>query len=157
MKEQINFKNIWLNTNEPLVIPVQEVEEVSPEEILNDLYNVGKTKSLGYLPIETITKYNKAVSDFVTYSNNNNLSILKLSYPDECRVSGGALYMYHENMLSDILKKYTTILSNASVPHSNNIEYIRYISKNIVHIETYPDAYRVIGLTFNDKRFSDDD
>ncbi|MFF2532438.1 hypothetical protein ACFVS2_26585 [Brevibacillus sp. NPDC058079] len=131
--------------------------KIKPEhELINDLYEVGKSKSLGYLPKRTITDEvfcNLTISTVLDYAKENKISYLELKFPEECDIYSGAIFFYHESMLLDILRKNKDCLEKAGVPHDNCLEYIRYISKHTVYHEQYPKAYRVIGLTFNDPRF----
>jgi hypothetical protein len=73
---------------------------------------------------------------------------------NECDIGSGAIYLFDEKWLSEILSKNSKILENAKVPHDNIKKYIMYISNNTVYKDVYPEAYVVIGKTFNDPRFS---
>jgi hypothetical protein len=127
-----------------------EEDEESPEMILSDLYDVGDTKSLGYLPIETLYEYcNKTVQDIIDFTNEKGLCYQL----HKDAGSTGELYVYHEEMLMDILKQHKEILTLAGIPCDDANEFIRYIAYNLVSQEKFPEAYVVIGKTFNDPRF----
>lgn len=127
--------------------------QLMEKQLLDDLYNVGKKKSLGYLPVETLTEMcNKSILDMVDYANKNELKWIIFDYKD-CVIGGGAIYMYDETMLNKILKEYSSVLTNSGVPCDSCDNYINYISKHIVSERKYPEAHRVIGLTFNDIRY----
>ncbi|WPS85663.1 hypothetical protein SMD22_01000 (plasmid) [Brevibacillus halotolerans] len=134
-----------------------ETVQIEQEDlIINDLYLVGKSKSLGYLPISTITSEdlcNLSVSEVLDFAKENNLPHLQLKYPEECNVYSGAIFFYDENMLLDILHKNKDCLEKAGVPHDSCERYIRYIAKFLVDSDDHQIAYRVIGKTFNDPRF----
>lgn len=133
------------------IISLEESEAI--HELLDDLYNVGKIKSLGYLPLDTLTEMcNKSIQDMIDYANKNKLNWLIYDYED-CFIVGGAIYMYDETMLMNILQKYSEALISAAIPCDSCIAYINYIAKNTVLQSKYPEAYSVIGLTFSDERF----
>lgn len=121
-------------------------------DLLNDLYNVGKTKSLGYLPINTIVNIcDTQIETILKYAKSNNLKTILLS-EKECTIRSGALFVYNEKMLREILNKNKDILKEANIPTKER-NYILYIAKNHVSPIIYEKAYEIIGITFNDKRF----
>ena len=117
---------------------------------LDDLYEVGKTKSLGYLPISTIIDYGKTVDELLDYATGNVKSLILSA--NDCDIKSGALYFYDPPMLNDILQENQEILKKAGVP-TEPIAYINYISNFNVNSNSNPEAFRIIGLTFNDARF----
>lgn len=135
------------------IVGYKSLSESNNAGFLQDLYNVGKTKSLGYLPLESIADCHSTVAHFVEYAAENNLKTL-LFRPGECHIVSGALYLYSEDMLNKILGKYPGVLSQAQIPH-DSVNYVRRIARESVMESDYPNAYRVIGLTFNDKRFAE--
>ena len=123
-----------------------------PEEFMLDLYNVGKTKAVGYLPYDNIKKYgNDSVENVIKWCELNNLKYHHFKPWEGTTGSGGAFYVYDYNMLLKLLEKYSDILINANIPIEPNA-YISYIEKNIVDNNIYPEAYKVVAITFNDKR-----
>jgi hypothetical protein len=123
------------------------------KSLLSDLYNVGSSKSLGYLPLSTLTEVcNTSIQDIIDYSNTNNLGYL-LYTQEESGISSGAIFVYDETMLLNILQTNKKILVKAKIPTDNVIDYINYTNKVFVPEEKYPLAYKVIGKTFNDPRF----
>jgi GNAT superfamily N-acetyltransferase len=121
--------------------------------IFDDLLDVGSKKACGYLPLNTIRTYgdNNALNDIIrwAFDNGNEAKIFKTG-----NVASGALYVWNIKMLEEILYKYKDVLTNANIPIDPD-EYIKYIQHNIVYDSEYPQAYKVIGMTFNDKRFID--
>jgi hypothetical protein len=119
-------------------------------DFMADLYDVGTKKAVGYLPIVNIEKVGyDTVENVMWWAENNN---------KECKAifSGhtysGALYVYDYNMLNILLKKYSDILEDAGVPTEPH-SYIEHIEHITVYSSEFPDAYKVIGLSFNDRRF----
>lgn len=122
-------------------------------DILDDLYLVGKSKSLGYLPLHTLENLcGVSVEEIKTFANQNNLKYLILKN-GECDIHSGAVYVFDDSMLSNILMENRAVLKNAGVPTENAIDYILFISNNTISSYKYPDAYAAIGKTFNDQRF----
>ncbi|MFK7678672.1 hypothetical protein ACI3ER_11580 [Bacillus sp. Wb] len=125
----------------------------SIRDYLFDLYDVGTKKSLGYLPVETVTNLcGSTLEEIVGYAELNKLQHVLLK-AHECDIHSGAIYLYHEKMLKDLLNEYREVLEVAGVPIENPVDYIKYISNNTVYSEKYPEAYMAIGKTFNDYRF----
>lgn len=119
--------------------------------LLSDLYNVGKVKSVGYLPLTTLTKTcSTPISAIIDYANNNNLKVIVLHW---CRVKSGAIYLYSEDMLTELLRKQSYVLNSANIPCNNSLKFIKYIAKKAVSAAKYPLAFAVIAKCFNDKRF----
>lgn len=121
-------------------------------EIFNDLFNVGKTKSLGYLPLSTIIDYGKTIEELIEYAKINELNYILLNQ-NESMTASGALYLYDKKMLSKITFEFSEILINAEVPINDLDEMIIYLENNTVDARVNPLAYIVIGKMFNDKRF----
>lgn len=129
------------------------MSEESIEELLSDLYEVGISKSLGYLPLDTLTnKCNKSIQDMIIFAENNGLKYIAYN-KGECSVGSGAIFIYHEKWLMEILLSNKVVLSDAKVPYDNAIDYINCINNRLIPRENYPKAYEVIGKTFNDFRF----
>lgn len=128
-----------------------ELTEQEKKELMDDLFGVGKTKSLGYLPIDTLEECGYSTKDMEVYANAQGLGYLKLTMA-ECTVFSGAVYLYDTGMLADLLIANQEVLVAAGVP-IEPLKYVKYIAKVYVNNEEYPEAYEVIGKTFNDKRF----
>jgi hypothetical protein len=132
-----------------------------PEDfiVLGDLLNVGKTKALGYLPINYINnRYgnpDEVIDNLVKYSKENDI-IFKIKSESESNVSSGSIWMYNEKMLSEILEKYKDILSKDGIPIIPD-EFVEYVIKHTVYLWEHPQSFVIIALTFNDKRFNEND
>lgn len=123
------------------------------EDLLSDLYDVGSSKSLGYLPLDTLTEVcNISIQDIINYSDTKNLGYLVYTQ-EESGIGSGAIFVYDEIMLLDILQTNREILIKAKIPTDNAIDYINYIVNVFVSEGKHPLAYKVIGKTFNDPRF----
>ncbi len=134
---------------------IEYLESVEELHGFSCLLGVGTKKALGYLPLSSIDHYGGATAqtDLLHWAFDNHL---------EARIycgghtGSGALYMWSTQMLGNLLYKYRKILLAADIPIVCK-DYVKYIEHNIVDSKKYPDAYIVVGLTFNDSRFSEND
>lgn len=124
--------------------------------IPSNLLRIGPNKPLGYLPISTIKDkkyggYKNILDDLIDWVNDNGLKYI-LASEDECSVSSGAIYVYDRTSLSVMLLEYKETLQYAFIPTTPD-DYVKYIIGVLVRSEEFPEAYRVIGLTYADERF----
>lgn len=124
------------------------------DNIFGSLLNVGENKPVGYLPLSTIAQYGdkNALHDLIHWASSMNYKseIIKNGSTDS-----GALYIWDANTLTNFLTKYKTILINAGIPTTPD-EYVNYIEHYTVSNSQFPDAYAVVGKSFNDSRFTDE-
>lgn len=126
------------------------------KDILDDLFGVGKTKALGYLPLHTLKDICQTnIKEIMEFANQNNLHYILYTgwKKGVCDVGSGAIFVYHEEMLSAILIENKKVLKEANVPYRSTQKYVEYIAGTIVDPITYWEAYIVVGKTFNDQRF----
>lgn len=128
-----------------------DIKKQFDDLIYDDLFLVGKDKALGYLPIATIEQFGRDADFFVRYAKRNKLKSILIP---KCNVGSGALYIYSEDMLSNILNENRKVLKSANVPYKCR-EYVNHIANNVVSYDTNPDAFVIVGKTFNDIRFRD--
>jgi len=122
--------------------------------VVEDLLTIGKDKPLGYLPLDTIKGrkfggYRGIIKDIISWSESKGYNH-KVCGPSN--VASGAIYIYDRESLTIYLDRYKKILVDANIPVTPD-EYVNYIECTIVFKEDYPEAYKVIGLTFADERF----
>ena len=121
-------------------------------KIFKDLTDVGINKAMGYLPLNTIVQYGSDVQIFIDWANASNLHF-ELASENKSKVWSGALFIWDDKMLTEILEKYKTILMEAKIPTTPN-EYVNHIIRKTVFYDNFPLAFIVIGFTFNDSRFT---
>jgi len=99
-------------------------------EILNDLYNVGKTKVIGYLPLKTIYKNKKSIKFFKKYAVDNDLKYeyIKNIYRFEIKEEN-CFYLYSEKKLQNLINKNKT---NLKYLPTTAKEFIFFISNNTI-------------------------
>jgi len=149
MKAQFVLENIERLRN---VDAGNSAFNIAKTDLFGDLLDVGKKKALGYLPLGSIRTYGgkTAEKDLINWAKEQGLKYKKI-------LGGtthiGALYIWDEDMLMNILKKYEDVLEEAGVPTNDTEDYVDFIEHNYVIESEYPEAYRAVGKTFNDKRF----
>ncbi len=120
-----------------------------------DLLDVGVSKALGYLPLSTIEEYggDDALSSLIygAYEAGNEAKIF-----DSGTTGSGALYVWNAGMLQFLLDKYRDVLTQAGVPVTV-FEYVWHVEHHLVDSRVHPEAYMVVGITFNDPRFTGKD
>ena len=115
---------------------------------LKDILRVGPIKPLGYLPITTINLTGIHVDTLVEWAIKRGFCWRFISAPGYL----SSLYVCDEVVLRTMLYKYRLILEAATIP-TEPLDYVCYISTQIVSQQKFPFAYAVLGRTFNDHRF----
>lgn len=82
---------------------------------LDDSFDVGLTKLIGYLPIETISNHGFSYLDVMIELKKSGI---ETKYFDEeiCSIRSGALFAFNANALSRILHENQEFLTQASWP-----------------------------------------
>ena len=121
--------------------------------VFTDLLYVGTKKALGWLPLSTIKMYGGeyALKELIDWANENHYDY-KCVGETRSQVASGALFVWDEVMLGEILYKYKDILTKANIPIIPE-DYVNYTMSNVIRSEVNLPAYIFIGLTFGDSRF----
>ncbi|MFA5366672.1 MAG: hypothetical protein WC333_02210 [Dehalococcoidia bacterium] len=69
------------------------------------------------------------------------------------QTGSGALYVWDEEMLMNIITHFKDVLTEAKVPVNSTDEFVDYIEHNNISSNIFPLAYEAIGICFNDERF----
>lgn len=85
------------------------------EPYLTDLTDVGPTKPLGYLPLQTLRGYHIDLQQLEATLLARGLSVLRTD-PTESHIRSGALYAYHEPSLRALLERSARVLTVAAWP-----------------------------------------
>ncbi len=121
-------------------------------DMLDNLYDVGVTKAVGYLPINTILNYtDETPAKLIAWANSEGLNWQRFS-PSQCSIASGALFVYDSAWLARILDHYSI-----SILPNQPYKFISRIARKTIDRDKYPEAYKIIGLTFNDYRWKYDD
>jgi hypothetical protein len=95
--------------------------------ILRNLIEVGSTKSIGYLPLCTIRDFlGKDVRILAKEAINRGMSAIIVG-PNECCIKSGALYVYNDSMLSNVLTSNLPLLRAAGCPMTP-ARFVRHIA-----------------------------
>jgi hypothetical protein len=85
-------------------------------DILRHLREAGRTKPIGYLPLNTIRKFLDAKpEDVARVAEGRGLSPVIFG-TDECCIESGALYVYERASLSQLLAENPALLRQAELP-----------------------------------------
>ena len=95
--------------------------------VLCDLTRVGPTKALGYLPLQTISRFlGLDVEAVIADARSRGLAVLMLG-PEECCIKSGALYVYDPVALNAVLHTSGSTLALVGFPTSPE-SFIRTIA-----------------------------
>jgi hypothetical protein len=120
------------------------------ENHLQDLYEVGVSKSMGYLPLRTITLVEgqdplQLLEGLQAKGVNAYIDIF-------CNTASGALIAWDTYLLSSLLESNRTTLEVAGWP-INCEEFVEKVMNVVVNPREDPKLYELIGRAFADKRF----
>lgn len=120
-------------------------------KLLNDLYQVGPQKPLGYLPIDTLIDICKVNPEhFEQELQNKGLKTLKLNVEESRIAYHGALFAYDENALQKLLNEHQEILEKAGWP-SDSEAFVRNLRIRVSNDDNAP-LFNLIADAFGDKK-----
>lgn len=122
--------------------------------IFTDLLYVGTKKPMGYLPLSSIEFYGgqDALTDLIHWVFDNKYDCRCCS-EQACHIGSGALFIWDELMLGEVLDTFKDILLKNDVPTEPEA-FVKYVIKYTVLSEANLPVYIIIGLAFGDKRFT---
>jgi len=120
---------------------------------MKDLFNVGTTKLVGYLPLSTIKSYsNISFDDTVKYIDSFCIRHnLKFKIIKGGTTGSGALYVWDSDKLNSFINDNKEVFEKYLI-HSDE----RYISsiEHVTYLKTrHNKMYELIGQSFSDVRF----
>lgn len=118
------------------------------KNMLDDLYNVGKSKMLGYLPLRTLTDICKKNIDELKQELTEKGLFVQIFLPEECNIFSGAMYVADLNQLQRFLSTHNqkNILDSEDWPDNPKL-FINYVAR--VNAEYETELYFLIAMTFN--------
>jgi hypothetical protein len=120
-----------------------------PSDVMADLERVGTAKPLGYLPKKTITKFcGQRIRDVRRRATLHGLQSVSYT-PDQCDISSGAVYVWHEPTLAKLLTDNAAMLDELGWP----TEPMAFVEKVATDQGEDPRLYELIGRAFDDFRF----
>lgn len=119
-------------------------------KLLNDLYQVGPQKPLGYLPIDTLIDICKVNPEHLEQElQNKGLKTLKLNEKESNVAYHGALFTYDENALQKLLNEHHDVLEQAGWP-SDSESFVRNLRIRVSNDNT--PLFNLIADAFGDKK-----
>jgi hypothetical protein len=123
-----------------------DLKEINKELILSSLNNVGPSKSLGYLPLQTVHKQLSMKADDLARLIREKGLQAKIFSVEECCINSGAIYVYDLGALQNILDKDRAILEANTWP-SDADQFVRHVAKFWLELNhpVYPVIQRAFG------------
>lgn len=123
-------------------------EATTQPDYMQDLWQVGPKKPLGYLPLDTIKHIcDQDVEAVREACENRGLKTLLFS-EDACTVRSGALYVYDHDALDEMLSNNLTTLVRANWPTEPEA-FIQGVATTFAEDSA---LYELVARTFADKR-----
>lgn len=115
------------------------------------LLEVGQTKALGYLGCDTIRDNGYEPAALAEELRQRGLRTVLVD-PSNGHFAFGALYVYDERALAELLGEHRDILRDAGWPEDVET-FVNWVAHVRADSHTDMDLYRLIGVAFNDQRF----
>jgi hypothetical protein len=116
---------------------------------LADIEQVGPTKPLGYLPRKTIIAVcGREIDEVKRWAELHNLRYLDL-LPEECDISSGALFVWDDHSLSNLLTANAAMLYEVGWPTTTEA----FVATVARRYGSDARLYELIGRAFGDFRF----
>lgn len=130
--------------------------EIPPHAlVLDDLYGVGPTKPLGYLPLITLARVGENPNAVAGVSAERGLSTFWVEPPDgePPSLTGdfGRLYVYDKAALAHLLQQNVHVLEKRDWPAAPD-DFVARVATDTVDTKRQPDLYKLIAWAFNDRR-----
>jgi hypothetical protein len=126
---------------------MSEPDEDKRKTLLRSLTEVGSTKPVGYLPLQTIKDFVK-LSPGTIAADATKRGLVAAQYgPDTCCIKSGALYVYDREALASLLQAQADAVSVAGLPHDPD-RFVAHIAA-VWYAEEHP-AHRIIANAFGD-------
>ncbi len=117
------------------------------ERTLGNIRNVGPGKSVGYLPIETITDYCGSSAEQLINESRAKGFEAKIFIGQEWPGHQGSLFVYDRNALQELLNKNREILLQAGWP----TEADTFVANLHIQVPIGTPLYKLIAQAFGDK------
>ncbi|MDO8322665.1 MAG: hypothetical protein Q7T23_06955 [Phenylobacterium sp.] len=118
---------------------------------MDDLFHVGATKHVGYLPIRTVEASGWTVPDTVAHLEASGLEVFVLSN-SECSTATGSVYAWDRAAVQRLLDLNRPIVQGAGWPLEADL-FVREIWTSTAAFDT--PLYELIGVLFSDVRMAE--
>jgi len=116
--------------------------------LLRSLTEVGPTKPVGYLPLDTIRNVVRQSPEAVAASANVRGLMAVQFGPDICCIKSGALYVYDRESLARLLRAEADAVAHAGLP-SDPDRFVAHIAA-VWYAEDHP-ACQIIASAFGER------
>jgi hypothetical protein len=119
---------------------------------LKDLLLVGPGKPMGYLPLGTIQARGRDPIELAVELKAAGLQT-RIYTQNECGVASGALYVWDDRALKNLLGRYQNVL-HAVGWKDDPADFVAHVACEAVSATDFPELYALIGIAFSDPRFA---
>lgn len=116
---------------------------------LNDLWQVGWSKPIGYLPLRAIESCGSSATQLSAWAEKNDLKHALVT-EGEGHVVSGAVYIWHEGAVQRLLNLNPKILTRSGWPTEADA-FVKTVATRTAEGE---DIYDLVGAMFDDKRMA---
>ena len=118
---------------------------------MDDLFKVGPKKPLGYLPLKTIRSCGFKPGEVASDLEGRQLQT-RFCTKEECKIAGGALYVWDHDALNRLLDTHRSILERHKWGVTPD-EFVQDAITKDVPRDSHPELYALVGQAFSDRRF----
>lgn len=116
---------------------------------LNDLWQVGWSKPIGYLPLRAIESSGSSATHLADWAEKNDLKHAVLT-EDDGHVVSGAVYVWHEGAVQRLLDLNPNILTQSGWPTQADA-FVKTVATRTAEGE---EIYDLVGAMFDDLRMA---
>ena len=121
------------------------------KKLFADLFNVGVTKCMGYLPKNLIIQGGRDYDYFIEFAIKNNLEFYIATATENI---GERLYIFDRKKLNILLKVNSHILEELNFPVDVDF-FVEYVANGrLITFEENNNWYTLVAMSFNDFRLS---
>jgi len=147
-----------------MLCPIENKDALSADHPLQDIFRVGPSKPLGYLPVPAIKNANCNPTKLKVWVAKQHLKSLLLSgstlwLHDETVIESKGqdcdiFHVYDEESLYEFLFRYKFVLRPVGIPITPR-EYVEHIHSHVYNWHPFAKVNVVIGKSFADPRFNE--
>lgn len=116
------------------------------KKFYKDIFNVGKTKALGYLPKTYFDKKGRDINYFIEFAIDNNLEFYICN-----RFNNSTIVVYHKKWLEALLYSNKEVVQKSGLSLTDD-KFVEFIMEYDVDYDKNTELYMLIAMAFNDPR-----
>lgn len=133
----------------PLIRPRDRWLAHDDRAVMSDLWRVGPTKPLGYLPLSTLKRHGFEAGALAAHFDRLGFGTRRFS-PRETVIASGALYVFHRT-LADLLYEYRALLASYGWPTEPQA-FVQKVATVEVPEDGSAPLHHLIARAFGDPR-----